>query len=310
LKVVSLFAGAGGMDLGFINADHDIIWANDNYADAIETYKMNIGEHIVCEDIKKIPSEKIPDCDIIIGGFPCQGFSVANPKRSTKDSRNKLYLEMLRIVKEKQPKFFLAENVKGILSLAKGKAMNLIVSDFQEAGYKVKYCQLNAADYGVPQKRERVFILGTRKDVTVSIEFPPPPTHAEPGSKRLDGLKPWVSIGEVLQGIPEPADAPDLPNHTCSKYKLRFNNYLGHRYVEPTKPAPTITARGDMRGGVVIIHHPSNQRRMTARELASVQSFPLDFVFSGSRTSAYRQIANAVPPLLAFNIAKFFPNKI
>ena len=126
----------------------------------------------------------------------------------------------------------------------------------------------------------------------------------------MDGLKPWVSIGEVLQGIPEPADAPDLPNHTCSKYKLRFNNYLGHRYVEPTKPAPTITARGDMRGGVVIIHHPSNQRRMTARELASVQSFPLDFVFSGSRTSAYRQIANAVPPLLAFNIAKFFPNKI
>lgn len=310
MKVVSLFAGAGGLDLGFINAGHDVVWANDNYADAVETYKRNIGEHIVCEDIKKVPSGIIPGCDIIVGGFPCQGFSVANPKRSTKDSRNSLYLEMLRIVKEKQPKFFLAENVKGILSLDKGKVMNLIISDFQEAGYKVKYHQLNAVDYGVPQKRERVFILGARKDVTVSVEFPPPPTHAEPRAMRLDGLKPWVSIGEALQGIPEPADAPDLPNHTCSRYKLRFNNYLGHRWVESTKPAPTITARGDMRGGVVIIHHPSNQRRMTARELATAQSFPLDFVFSGSRTSAYRQIANAVPPLLAFNIAKFFPSKI
>lgn len=308
MRVVSLFAGVGGMDLGFIMAGHKIVWANDNYFDAVETYKKNIGEHIVYGDIKNIPSDRIPDCDIVIGGFPCQGYSVANMKRNIRDSRNMLYLEMLRIVRDKKPKFFLAENVKGILSLGKGKVINSIISDFQKIGYEVKHCYLSAADYGVPQKRERVFILGTRRDLKISIKFPPIPTHTDPVTLFSNGLKPWVSVGEALKGIPEPEEAPNLPNHTCSKYKLRFNNYLGHRWVEPDRPAPTITARGDMRGGVVVIHHPGNHRRMTARELAAVQSFSLNFAFCGSRTSAYRQIANAVPPVLAFHIAKSFPN--
>ena len=120
MKVVSLFSGAGGLDLGFIQAGHTIVWANDLYADAVATYRHNIGNHIVEKDIKDIASSDIPDCDIVIGGFPCQGFSVANTKRHSLDERNVLYKELLRVIRDKQPKYFLAENVKGILSLNKG----------------------------------------------------------------------------------------------------------------------------------------------------------------------------------------------
>lgn len=111
MTIVSLFSGAGGLDLGFIKAGHTIVWVNDLYDDAVATYRKNIGDHIVEKDIKEIPSEEIPDCDIVIGGFPCQGFSVANTKRHTNDERNVLYKELLRVIKDKNPKFFLAENV-------------------------------------------------------------------------------------------------------------------------------------------------------------------------------------------------------
>lgn len=295
------------MDLGFMLAGHKIIWANDNYHNAVETYKQNIGQHIVEKDIAEITSEEIPAGEIVIGGFPCQGFSVANIGRNPSDSRNKLYLEMLRVIKDKKPLYFLAENVKGILSLGGGAVIRLITADFEGAGYDVKVCLLNAADYGVPQKRERVFIFGSKTDIKKRISFPPPATHAAPELAHMLGLKSWVSIGEALAGLPDPEHDRGIPNHSYSKYKLRFNNYLGHRWVDPAKPAPTITARGDERGGVVVIHHPSNKRRMTARELASAQSFPETFEFYGSQTSAYRQIANAVPPILALRIAELFP---
>lgn len=306
MKIVSLFSGAGGMDLGFIKAGHEIVWANDIYEKAIETYKKNIGNHIISGDVKDIQSKDIPDCDMVIGGFPCQGFSVANINRNTEDERNKLYLEMYRIVKEKQPKYFVAENVKGILSLAKGKVKNMIISDFESAGYNVTCNLVNAADYGVPQLRERVFFIGVRKDLNEFINFPTP-THAEPPAHLLLNLKKWVTIGEALADIPEPEEAPHIPNHEYTKYKLRFNGYIGHREVNPDRPAPTITARGDNKGGVVIIHHPRNHRRLSVREAAIIQSFPMDFIFEGSKTDGYRQIGNAVPPLLAYNLAKYFP---
>jgi DNA (cytosine-5)-methyltransferase 1 len=128
--------------------------------------------------------------------------------------------------------------------------------------------------------------------------FPPSPTHADPFLAALLGLKPWRAVGEALAHFPEPDGGLVVPNHEQSRYKLRFNGHLGHRVIDPLRPSPTVTARGDERGGVVVLHHPDNLRRMTARELAAVQSFPDDFVFSGTKTSAYRQIANAVPPLL------------
>lgn len=229
---------------------------------------------------------------------------MANSKRGGDDQRNTLYLELLRVLKDKKPKFFLAENVKGILSLEKGEIFKLIIEDFSKAGYRVKHKILNAANYGVPQLRERVIIVGVREDIDFDFQYPEP-THSQ---LSLDmHLKPWLSIGEALKNIPEPEEEHQLANHTYSKFKLKFNGYLGNRKINPDKPAPTVTARGDEKGGVVVLHHPNNHRRMSARELALTQSFPIDFVFEGNRSSVYRQIGNAVPPLLGFAIASCFP---
>ena len=306
MNVISLFSGAGGLDLGFATAGHKLIWANDCFPEAVETYRINIGHHIDDRDIREISSDEIPNGDILIGGFPCQGFSVANWKRRTCDPRNLLYKEMVRVLRDKQPKFLLAENVKGLLSLGKGAALNMVLRDFSEAGYNTEYKVINAANYGVPQMRMRLFIVGVRKDLNCDLQFPPPPTHAEPSKAPMLGLKPWVTVGKALSHFPEPKNDLEIPNHEHSKYKLRFNGHIGHRYVDPNKPSPTVTSRGDNKGGVVVLHHPGNHRRMSARELAAVQSFPDDFIFVGPKTTAYRQIANAVPPKLAHAVANIF----
>lgn len=306
MKVVSLFSGAGGLDLGFVRAGHKVVWANDLYADAVKTYRANLGDHIVCADIATIPSEQIPDCDIVIGGFPCQGFSVANTKRNEADQRNKLYLQLLRVVKDKRPLFFLAENVKGILHFACGKVYERILDDMRNLGYQVQSRLFNVADYGVPQKRERVLFVGVRNDVEFDFRFPEP-THDRNGR---GGLPRWVGVGAAFEGMPDPDVENDLPNHVYSKYKLNFNGYIGHRPLDPAQPAPTVTARGDDKGGVVILPHPGNLRRMTGRELATVQSFPLDFVFEGPLSSVYRQIGNAVPPHFAEAVARQFPIRL
>ena len=164
------------------------------------------------------------------------------------------------------------------------------------------YQVLNSADYGVPQKRERVIIIGVRKDLTYQYVFPEK-THSPDGS---DNKSKWVSIKDALAIYPDPDTPNDIPNHTYSKYKLNFNGYIGHRKLDPNKPAPTVTARGDSKGGVVILPHPNGLRRMTCRELATVQSFPSDFIFFGNNSSIYRQIGNAVPVKLAITIAKQF----
>lgn len=304
MRVVSLFSGAGGLDLGLVQAGLRVVWANDIFADAARTYRMNIGAHVDERDISCVESFEIPDCDVVVGGFPCQGFSVANWGRSLQDPRNQLYKQMVRVVRDKQPRYFLGENVKGLSSFGKGEVLKTIVNEFAQVGYKVRHALINAADYGVPQARKRLLILGVRNDLSDNFAFPPLPTHGDPATVRMSGLNPWVSVGKALAHFPEPEVASDIPNHECSKYKLTFNGHLGHRRIDPTKPAPTVTARGDERGGVVVLHHPRNHRRMTARELAAVQSFPDSFAFCGTKTSAYRQIANAVPPLLGKAIGR------
>ena len=303
MKVVSLFSGAGGLDLGFLMAGHRIVWANDLYEDAVETYKKNIGDHIVFEDITNVSVDDIPDCDIVIGGFPCQGFSVANWKRHIDDERNTLYKQLIRVITEKKPKFFLAENVKGLTNMEHGEVFKLILKDFENMGYKVKHKVMNAADYGVPQTRQRVIIVGVRNDIDFEYEYPVP-TNCKDGKV----LPKWISVSEALSALPNPDEPNDVPNHTYSKYKLHFNGYLGHRPLDPDLPAPTVTARGDNKGGVVILPHPNGLRRMSCRELATVQSFPLDYTFVGNNSSVYRQIGNAVPPLLAKAVAEQFNN--
>lgn len=299
MKVISLFSGCGGMDLGFIQAGHEIVWANDFDSDCIETYRKNIGDHIFWGDIRRISIDIIPDADIVIGGFPCQGFSMANMLRAADDERNKLYRQFYRIIKGKNPKYFIAENVRGILSLDNGNAIKKIVRDFSEAGYRVKYQPFNMADFGVPQTRIRVIIAGTRNDLPGEEDFQfPEPTHERANR---------VSIWEVLKDIPEPEEAGSgLKNHIYSKYKVTNRNFTGHRRTDPNKPSPTILARGNGKGGVCVIQHPKNHRRMSVRECALVQTFPLDFEFVGSMSSMYRQTGNAVPVLFG----RFLGNKL
>ena len=165
MKIVSLFSGAGGLDLGLIQAGNEIVWANDIDEDAVATYTQNIDSHITCADIKDIDINGIPQSDAIVGGFPCQGFSQANLLRSVEDERNQLYRFFLKAVISKLPKFFIAENVRGILSLDKGNAIKKIVSDFENADYRVTVTLVNMADYGVPQTRQRVFIIWQNKSV-------------------------------------------------------------------------------------------------------------------------------------------------
>jgi DNA (cytosine-5)-methyltransferase 1 len=306
LKGISLFSGCGGLDLGFMRAGHQIVWANDSDPDCVRTYRHNIGSHIVEGDIRRVSTQDIPDAEIVIGGFPCQGFSCANMLRSPDDERNELYLQFLRIVKEKRPLYFLAENVRGLLSLAGGEVMRMILEDFRRAGYSVKYQLFDAADFGVPQRRRRVVIVGTRTDLGVDAEPDfPVPTHAQESTLVLEK---WVTITEALHGIPEPDEATYISNHVCSRYKVTNRNFTGHRRTDPEKPSPTILARGNGEGGVCALQHPRNHRRLSVRESAIIQTFPSDFLFFGSLSSMYRQVGNAVPVLLARSLGAEFIN--
>jgi len=323
MKIVSLFCGCGGLDMGLKMAGHKIIWANDFDKDSIETYKRNLlekGEKVVCESILDVPSKEIPDCDLVIGGFPCQGFSVANPYRNEKDKRNFLYEELLRVVRDKKPKFFLGENVQGITNLGGyettddkknklGKVFKMILNDFKKIGYKVEWKILNSADYGVPQLRKRMVMVGIRKDIDLAFEFPRT-THTnkqkEYGPKICNNgndLKAYKTVKETIGDLPI-GYSLDIPNHQGTKHKVKINGFLGNRHTDPNKPSPTIVGRGGGTGGPIILPHPSQKRRMTVREVARIQTFPDDFIFYGSISSQYRQIGNAVPVDLAYTLGK------
>ena len=294
MRIVSLFSGAGGLDLGLVKVGHHVVWANDIDANAAETYRRNIGDHIVCADIKDVKMRDIPEgADVVVGGFPCQGFSQANLLRNVGDERNVLYRFFKKVITAKRPKFFIAENVKGILSLGGGSAIRKILADFKKAGYVLDVHLVDMADYGVPQHRQRVIIVGQRNDLGGTMRFRfPQPTHAKDG---MNGMPAWRTIHDELERFPDPDKPNDLPNHVYSAYKLAYRNFMGHRPTNPDKPCPTILARGNGGGGVCAIPHYNGKRRLTIRESAAIQTFPDDFEFVGAMNSCYRQIGNAVP---------------
>jgi len=286
------------LDLGLVQAGHEIVWANDFDRDAVETYRNNIGPHITLGAIESIASAEIPEADVIVGGFPCQGFSHANKMRTWDDPRNGLFREFVRVLADKQPPFFVAENVRGLTTLDGGKALAHIQEGFEDAGYRVRSQVLNAADFGVPQKRQRIIFLGTRGDLPDSIHLEHPvPTHSEDGDRTHQA---WVTVRQALQIVPDPITHPTaVPNQEFSRYKFIERDFTGHRPTAWDRPAPTILARGNGGGGVNATPHPNGERRMSVRESATIQSFPLDFEFSGRLGSAYRQVGNAVPVKLA-----------
>lgn len=230
VNVVSLFSGGGGLDLGFQSAGFQIIWAIDNNQNAVDTYKANIGEHIICEDINKVDTKKIPFADVIIGGPPCQSFSLAG-NRNVEDARGQLVWKYIGIIRDIQPKAFLFENVTGLLSAknAKGeKIIELLKRAFREIGYTVTTQVVNAADYGVPKKRKRVIIVGIKGETKFSF---PPATHNESGA----GLKKYVSAEEALG---------DLPGAICDENGSAA--YL---------TAPKTEYQKRMRGGEAVTEH-------------------------------------------------------
>ena len=183
IKVASFFCGCGGSDLGILGGfkflkdnykplPFEISYALDFDKYAIETYNANFEHPAVCDDIKNVNINAIEDFDLLLGGFPCQSFSTVNPNKDTNDDRANLYKELVKILKARQPKFFVCENVKGLVTLQKGEILKKVITEFESVGYKVKYKVLLASNFGIPQKRERVFIVGVRNDVNIDYKFP------------------------------------------------------------------------------------------------------------------------------------------
>lgn len=294
---ISLFAGAGGLDIGFENAGFKVIWANDFDADSCKTHENWSNAKVVCGDIAKIDASEIPDAEIMLGGFPCQGFSLSGP-RKIDDSRNVLYKHYVRIVKAKRPLMFVGENVKGLLTMGGGSIIEAIVAEFEDCGYDVYYKLLNAKNYGVPEDRERVIIVGFRKDLGMTtFEYPAPRPYQ-------------LSMRDVLVNLPEPK-----PEEICNApYSSRYMSRNRKRqWDEVSYTIPAMAKQVTLWPGSPDMHKIDKDlwefgkggitRRFSWREAAAIQTFPRDIEFHGDLTSKYKQIGNAVPVKLAETIA-------
>ena len=220
---VSLFCGAGGLDMGFDRAGFRTIWANDFDADACKTHQNWSKANVVCGDISKVDYATIPVSDVMLGGFPCQGFSLSGP-RKIDDSRNVLYKHYVKLVRQNKPLAFIGENVKGLLTMGGGQIIDAIVADFAECGYDVFYKLVNAKNFGVPQDRERVIIIGFRKDLGVK-DFDLPETNGE-----------TMILGEAIGSMPE-AKPEDVCNAPYSSRYMSRNRKRGWDDVAYTVPA-------------------------------------------------------------------------
>jgi DNA (cytosine-5)-methyltransferase 1 len=296
-KMISLFSGAGGLDIGFDRSGFKTVWANDIDKDACATYSLWSDAEVVCGDIGKVDFAKLPEAEVIAGGFPCQGFSLAGP-RKIDDRRNALYRYFVKVVEEKQPLAFIAENVKGILTLGDGAVIEAIIEDFSEKGYDVYPNLVNAADYGVPQDRWRVILIGLKKELLIpAYEFP------KPTGKR-------VTLRDTLSNFPVPEDADICQAPFSSRYMSR-NRKRSWDEVSYTIPAmakqvalhpssPDMLKLGEDNW----IFGEGHTRRLSWQEAAAIQTFPRSMEFCGNLTSKYKQIGNAVPVKLAEVIAR------
>lgn len=313
--VLSLFSGCGGLDLGFKGGfeflskkypknNFEIIWANEIVEKAAETYEHHFGKHIVCEDVNNIPSEKFPKADIVIGGFPCQDFSLAGKRQGLSVERGRLYLQMKRVIDSVKPKAFIAENVKNLLMMEDGLILKTIIEDFKESGYQVYFHLFHAANYGVPQNRERVIIYGIRNDLKGVEAYLPKETHSQEN---------WVTSSQAIDDLWDKLDDPKVYNHRTKDYsKAKFyegKKTQGNTRIKANSIAPTIRSEhhGNIEGHYRTIGDDESDmttwRRLSVRECARLQSFPDNFDFPCAASSAYKQIGNAVPPVLAWHIA-------
>ncbi|WHX25656.1 DNA cytosine methyltransferase [Virgibacillus halodenitrificans] len=286
-SVVSLFSGGGGLDLGFQNIGFDIVWAIDNDKDAVYSYQENLGEHILLEDISNVKEESIPKADIVIGGPPCQSFSLVG-KRRTDDERGQLVWQYLRIINKIKPKLFVFENVIGLKS-AKTSEGALVINDlilaFNELGYNVKWKVLNAADYGVPQRRKRIFLVGTREGVLFNF---PKSTHNEYGN---DGKKKWVSVEEALGDLscPNESGVTEYSTSIQNDFQAKMRKNNSSNYV-----ADHITPNLSELDKEIISHIPVGGNYMNVPD--SVPSKRIKkFKETGGRTTCYGRLSPDMP---------------
>ena len=323
MKIVSLFSGAGGLDLGFEKAGFDVVFANE-YDEAIwQTYEANHSCKLDKRDIRTIKSSEVPNCDGIIGGPPCQSWSEAGSLRGINDSRGQLFFDYIRILKDKKPKFFLAENVVGMLSSRHTEAVEHIKMLFEKAGYNLSITLINVADYGIPQDRKRVFFIGIRKDLGFTFQFP-------------KAINKYNTLEQVIGDLKEnavPALAKNktnnnvnIPNHEyftgsfstifMSRNRVRQWDEVGFtvqatgRQAQLHPQAPKmIFIDKDKREFVKGKEHL--YRRMTIRECARLQTFPDNFIFYyNDLEDGYKMVGNAVPVTMAKIIATSIKKQI
>ena len=326
-RLVSLFSGCGGMDVGFDQAGFQRVWANDFDSDAQAVFRLNLGE-IDGRDITTVPEDEIPDCDIITAGFPCQPFSNAGNRKGVYDERGELYLECLRIIERKKPRAVLFENVKGLLSSkhqSGKKLIDVIKEDLEKLGYRVNYKVVNASDYGVPQNRERMILVGIRNDIGKTFEFPPviadksqltlrhilnvpadTPNQSSfwPYSPQAQSMIEQIPEGGSWKSIPYENLSPRFKKIRDDMKRYHAPNFYRRFSLDEINGTITASAQPENCG----ITHPIENRRYTIREIARIQTFPDDFLFlDGSLkdiVAMYKVIGNAVPAKLAYEIGK------
>lgn len=337
LNAIDLFSGAGGLHIGFENAGYDIKLCIDNNDLVERTHKRNFPSiPMINRDINLVSSEEIKTylsgetVDVIIGGPPCQGFSTigkrvsSNPEtRAKKDPRNELVLTYARLIRELRPKFIVMENVKGILTLQNGEYLENVLRQLKEAGYDAKHKLINMADFGVPEIRERVIILGNR--VGLPVEFPEPDHSDNPE----DGLPMWKDCWSVISDLETMGDNPEF-NHVALKhteknierYKLipeggrlpedalppeLYRKNFGNTFKRLSRNRPALTM---VPGNDAFPIHPTLNRSLTVREAARIQTFPDSMIFEGNRRQQGHQVGNAVPPVFSEKLALFISEQI
>lgn len=317
MNYIDLFSGAGGMSLGFERQGFKNLFAIEFDKDAAETYRRNFPTNYLIEnDIKKVSDQEILDLvedidvDLVIGGPPCQGFSIAGNigRKFIDDERNYLFKEFVRVVNLVRPKFFVMENVARMATHKNGETIVEICEEFENIGYDVDYKVLNSVNFNVPQNRRRIFVVGS---LGYDFEFP-------------EGNENRISVKEAIGDLPAlvNGEKSSIPNHFAmnhTKQMLKKMSYVtdggdrndipkelrpksgdARKYIKYNSSQPSVTVTGDMRK---IFHYEQN-RALTARELARLQTFPDSFIFEGPSISVQQQIGNAVPPKLSEGVAK------
>lgn len=299
--VVSLFSGCGGMDLGFLGGfevfgrQYDrlpfkVVWANEHNVKACATYKRNFGHDIICGDVWNALDSLPARTDVLIGGFPCQDISVNGKRAGANGKRSGLYKAMIEAIKVSKPTVFVAENVGSLLMPCNAESLHQVMTNFGELGYTLSCESYQAADYGVPQTRHRVFIVGTSSEAKPFLK---PPVERD--------RRHWMTVKEAIGDLESLEESPEF-NHIWSR--ANRSPEQGDRILIPDRPGYTI--RAECHGNIQ--WHYRLERRMSMREAARVQSFPDTFIFEAMLRETERQVGNAVPPVLAWHVASAVRN--